>query len=126
LRKIIKTRGSFPNDEAALKLLYLAIKNAGLRTHRNQLTQSLRHPPDREHRLNDHGVVDRPLRLIGRARHSHQPASFGDGEATGPMTTDVVPLLGGGALFRAPFRNSSSRACLPTSRSRAAIRASYS
>ena len=30
LRKIIKTRGSFPNDEAALKLLYLAIKNAGM------------------------------------------------------------------------------------------------
>jgi putative transposase len=25
LRKIIKTRGSFPNDDAALKLLYLAI-----------------------------------------------------------------------------------------------------
>ena len=35
LRKIIKTRGSFPNDEAALKLLYLAIKNAGLRWRRN-------------------------------------------------------------------------------------------
>jgi putative transposase len=34
LRKIIKTRGSFPNDEAALKLLYLAIKNAGLRWRR--------------------------------------------------------------------------------------------
>jgi putative transposase len=31
LRKIIKTRGSFPNDDAALKLLYLAIKNARLR-----------------------------------------------------------------------------------------------
>src|ERR1700757_597411 len=30
LRKIIKTRGSFPNDDAALKLLYLAIKNAGV------------------------------------------------------------------------------------------------
>jgi len=29
LRKIIKTRGGFPNDEAALKLLGLAIKNAG-------------------------------------------------------------------------------------------------
>ena len=29
LRKIIKTRGSFPNDEAALKLLYLALRNAG-------------------------------------------------------------------------------------------------
>ena len=33
-RKIIKTRGGFPNDEAALKLLYLAIKNAGLRWRR--------------------------------------------------------------------------------------------
>ena len=31
LRKIIKTRGSFPNDEAATKLLYLAIRNAGVR-----------------------------------------------------------------------------------------------
>ena len=28
LRKIIKMRGSFPNDEAALKLLYLALRNA--------------------------------------------------------------------------------------------------
>jgi putative transposase len=27
LRKIIKTRGSFPTDEAALKLLYLALQN---------------------------------------------------------------------------------------------------
>jgi putative transposase len=30
LRKIIKTRGSFPNDEAALNLLYLAPKNAAI------------------------------------------------------------------------------------------------
>ena len=30
LRKIIKTRGSFPNDEAAMKLLYLALQNAGV------------------------------------------------------------------------------------------------
>ncbi|WOH70080.1 transposase [Bradyrhizobium sp. BWA-3-5] len=31
LRKIIKTRGSFPNDEAAaMKLLFLAIRNAGI------------------------------------------------------------------------------------------------
>jgi putative transposase len=30
LRKIIKTRGSFPTDEAALKLLYLASRNAGV------------------------------------------------------------------------------------------------
>src|ERR1700758_2448520 len=34
LRKIIKTRGSFPPDEAALKLLFLAIRNAGLRWRR--------------------------------------------------------------------------------------------
>jgi putative transposase len=34
LRKIIKTRGSFPNDDAALKLLYLAIQKAGLRWRR--------------------------------------------------------------------------------------------
>jgi putative transposase len=34
LRKIIKTRGSFPNDEAAMKLLYLAIKNAQIRWRR--------------------------------------------------------------------------------------------
>jgi putative transposase len=27
LRKIIKTRGSFPSEEAALKLLYLALQN---------------------------------------------------------------------------------------------------
>jgi transposase-like protein len=30
LRKIIKTRGSFPNDAAAMKLLFLAIRNAGV------------------------------------------------------------------------------------------------
>jgi len=30
LRKIIKIRGSFPNDEAATKLLFLAIRNAGV------------------------------------------------------------------------------------------------
>jgi putative transposase len=28
LRKIIKTRASFPNDEAAFKLLFLALRNA--------------------------------------------------------------------------------------------------
>jgi putative transposase len=34
LRKVIKTRGSFPTDDAALKLLYLAIRNAELRWRR--------------------------------------------------------------------------------------------
>ncbi|MER9312683.1 hypothetical protein NKI51_25805 [Mesorhizobium australicum] len=42
----------------------------------------------------------------------------------GPVITDIVPLLGRGALFRAPFRNSISKACRPTSRSSAAIRGS--
>ena len=31
LRKVIKTRGSFPSDEAALKLLFLAIRHSGIR-----------------------------------------------------------------------------------------------
>src|SRR5579863_651678 len=30
LRKIIKTRGAFPSDEAAMKLLYLALRNIGV------------------------------------------------------------------------------------------------
>ena len=34
LRKVIKTRGSFPTDDAAIKLLYLAIQNAGVRWRR--------------------------------------------------------------------------------------------
>jgi putative transposase len=34
LRKIVKNRGSFPSDEAATKLLYLAIKNASVRWRR--------------------------------------------------------------------------------------------
>jgi putative transposase len=33
LRKIIKTRGSFPSEEAALKLLYLALRNVVKRWH---------------------------------------------------------------------------------------------
>jgi putative transposase len=31
LRKVIKTRGSFPTDDAAMKLLFLAIRHAGVR-----------------------------------------------------------------------------------------------
>jgi putative transposase len=33
LRKVIKTKGHFPNDEAALKLLYLALRNIERRWH---------------------------------------------------------------------------------------------
>jgi putative transposase len=35
LRKIIKTRGSFPSEQAALKLLYLALKNVAVKWRRN-------------------------------------------------------------------------------------------
>jgi putative transposase len=35
LRKIIKTRGSFPSEQAALKLLYLALKNVVAKWQRN-------------------------------------------------------------------------------------------
>ena len=63
-------------------------------------------------------------RLPRGARDAHQPASFCDGDATGPVMTDVVALLVRGTCFRAPFKNSISNACLPTSRSSAAMRAS--
>ena len=33
LRKVIKTRGSFPNEEAAIKLLYLALQNVAKKWH---------------------------------------------------------------------------------------------
>ncbi|WP_241265405.1 transposase, partial [Burkholderia cenocepacia] len=33
LRKIIKTRGHFPNDEAAIKLLWLALRNVLAKCH---------------------------------------------------------------------------------------------
>ena len=51
-------------------------------------------------------------------------ALYGADMRTGPVMTDVLALLGRGALFRAPFRNSISRACRPTMRSSAAIFAS--
>ena len=33
LRKVIKTRGSFPNEESAIKLLYLALLNVAKKWH---------------------------------------------------------------------------------------------
>src|ERR1700722_20263127 len=82
---------------------------------------------DRSDRLDYRGVIKRGGRFVveGRAGDSHQPTSFCDAETRGPTTTDVVALFDRGALFAAPFRNSSSNACLPTRRSSAAIRASY-
>jgi putative transposase len=37
LRKIIKTRGAFPNEQAAVKLLYLALKNVTAKWHRSHV-----------------------------------------------------------------------------------------
>jgi putative transposase len=44
LRKIIKTRGSFPTDEAAIKLLYLAIQNAAIGWRRPADSDDAAHP----------------------------------------------------------------------------------
>ena len=37
--------------------------------------------------------------VIGRARDPDQPASLCDGQAAGPVITDVGPLLGNRAFF---------------------------
>jgi transposase-like protein len=44
LRKIIKTRGHFPTDEAALKLLYLALRNVMAKWQRGAKTWSIAMP----------------------------------------------------------------------------------
>ncbi len=44
LRKIIKTRGHFPNDEAAIKLLWLALRNIRLNGAVRRMTGK-RHEP---------------------------------------------------------------------------------
>src|ERR1700712_3218302 len=62
----------------------------------------------------------------GRSREPHQLTASLDREGRGPTTTQVLALFGRGACFKAPFSRSSSSACLPTSRSSAAIRPSYS
>jgi putative transposase len=61
LRKIIKTRGSFPNDDATLKLLYLAILNAGLRWRRGTEWS------------NCYGPVCHPVRRASRGPHTMSP-----------------------------------------------------
>ena len=51
---------------------------------------------DRVHGLDQSGVVGRALRfaVVGGARDPHQSASLGDGEACGPVMTDMGALLG--------------------------------
>ena len=59
--------------------------------------------------------------IVARSRHAHQLASLLDGEATGPLITDMGALLGEGLARKAPFKNSISSAWRPTSRSSAPI-----
>src|SRR6202022_2288538 len=54
-----------------------------------------------------------------------QPISLG-GQTGFNVAIGVATLLGSGAFFRTPFRNSISSACRPTMRSNATILASYS
>jgi putative transposase len=49
LRKIIKTRGHFPNDEAAIKLLWLALRNG--------LTKSVRAAFDWKSAMNQFAIL---------------------------------------------------------------------
>ncbi len=49
LRKIIKTRGHFPNDEAAIKLLWLALRNV--------LTKSVRATFDWKTAMNQFAIL---------------------------------------------------------------------
>lgn len=49
LRKIIKTRGHFPNDEAAIKLLWLALRNV--------LAKTVRTPFDWKSAMNQFSIL---------------------------------------------------------------------
>jgi hypothetical protein len=59
---------------------------------------------NRHHGRTDLGVIGSARRrvIVGGARQTHQTASFGDGEAMGPVMTDVFTLLGRGARFAMP------------------------
>src|SRR5215213_5471750 len=81
--------------------------------------------PDPDENFTRRGGDGRSI-VIGRACQTHQFAPPADGDTTGPVTTEVVALLGRDACFKAPFSISISSACRPTIRSRAAILASYS
>jgi len=46
---------------------------------------------------------NRPYIIKGGTRQAHQLAPPADGDAAGPVTTEVFALLGRGACFKAPF-----------------------
>ena len=92
LRKIIKTRGSFPNDDAALKLLYLAIRNAGMRWRRGmEWTPPWASSPSSSVRVFQAQRDDQSSRHHGKADHR-----FGRNFAVKPRAFGA-PLRGLGA-----------------------------
>lgn len=60
------------------------------------------------HSLDEHGVVEAYNWTVveGRACNPHQTASLVRRDATRPVSTDVVALLGRRPCFMAPYRNS--------------------
>ena len=97
LRKIIKTRGSFPTNEAALKLLFLAIRNAGLhwRPPIEWLlgacaAQILRCP--RRDRLAHRQRSARSNRPALRGREDHQPITARPATAAAPARVKADAL----------------------------------
>ena len=102
LRKIIKTRGSFPSDEAAAKSLFLAIRNAGVRLRRpidwtaamgQFATQKLGHTPVKPaHTTTVHlgwpSTYTVSVTFPSRWRTTHRPCGLPS--TSGPSAT--VPL----------------------------------
>src|SRR5215470_5660088 len=71
--------------------------------------------------LNDPCVLRLLPALERRPSEVHEFASSLDGEATGPVTIDVIAPLCNGVLRKTPLKNSSSMVSLPTIRSNSAI-----
>ena len=87
--RILKTRGSFPNDDAALKLLYLAIKNAAMRWRRGiewtaamgQFAIQVRGPPSVVYPVHvitrkSFGLMMRKLSVTESQRSTQFPGTF--------------------------------------------------
>ena len=70
------------------------------------------------------GLRRRGRGVVARPCDAHQVAPPLDGDAAGPAITDVGALVGEGPQKTPPLTKASSSACLPTSRSSAAMRAS--
>src|SRR5205823_5098564 len=68
------------------------------------ITISLELVADRLHAVDDLGVSETHGRHVveGRPGQTHQPTSLREGETVGPTITDVVSLLGRGALVYHP------------------------